>query len=69
MYDYSDVFDECENGGPDGGPIILSRTNVIKILKQHGHKTPEQWMKFFREEKLTLTNRYPATMVYSWLNY
>ncbi|AXC88500.1 hypothetical protein PZE02_003439 [Salmonella enterica subsp. enterica serovar Vitkin] len=69
MYEYSDVFDECENGGPDGGPVIFTRNQVIRILKQHGHKTPKQWMEFFREEKLTLVSAYPAAAVYRWLNY
>ncbi|EIY8279350.1 hypothetical protein MNZ66_004485 [Salmonella enterica] len=69
MYEYIDVFDECENGGPDGGPVIFTRKQVIRILKQHGHKSPQQWMVFFREEKLTLVNAYPATAVYRWLNY
>lgn len=69
MYEYSDVYDECENGGPDGGPVILSRKQVIRILKQHGHRTPRQWMRFFREAGLTLVNVYPATAVFQWLNY
>lgn len=69
MYEYSDVYDECENGGPDGGPIILPRNQVIGILKQHGHLTPQQWMHFFREAGLTLVNAYPATAVFQWLNY
>lgn len=69
MYEYSDVYDECENGGPDGGPVILTRKEIIRILKQHGHRTPQQWMQFFREAGLTLVNAYPATAVFQWLNY
>lgn len=69
MYDYVDVFDECENGGPDGGPVMLSRKQVVRILVQHGHVAPQDWLTFFMESKLLLANNYPASAVFSWLNY
>lgn len=69
MYEYSDVYDECENGGPDGRAVILSRKQVVSLLKQHGHLTPQEWMPFFREAGLTLVNTYPAAAVFRWLNY
>lgn len=46
MYEYSDVYDECENGVPDEGPVILSRKRFIGITKQHGHLTSQLWLNY-----------------------
>lgn len=34
MYEYVDFYDEAETGGPDGGPIMLSLKQVIRMLRK-----------------------------------
>lgn len=41
MYEYTDYYDEADNGGEDGAELKLSRRDVIKHLKDHGHLCPE----------------------------
>lgn len=69
MYDYTDFYDEAQNGGEDGGPILLSRKEVIRLLKQHGHKTPCEIFTFFKESDSLCINQYTATSLLRWLNY
>lgn len=69
MYEYTDVYDEAEHGGEDGGPIMLTRREIIKWLKKHGHMTPSDWLIFFKESNNLCTNQYSATSLLIWLNY
>ncbi|CSX09708.1 hypothetical protein FP371_24585 [Citrobacter freundii] len=69
MYDYTDAYDEADNGGVDGGSLMLSRKQVVRLLKQHGHKTPVDIFKFFKESGSLCVNNYSARSVLEWLNY
>lgn len=69
MYEYTDFYDEAERGGVDGRELLLSRKEVVEILKSHGHSLPAEWLVYFSESGLLCQCRYPAVSLLRWLNY
>ncbi|ELY4007635.1 hypothetical protein SMZ65_004337 [Cronobacter dublinensis] len=69
MYEYTDYYDEADNGGEDGAELKLSRMDVIKHLKEHGHLSPESWFSFFNDTNSICSNVYSARSLLEWLNY
>lgn len=69
MYEYVDFYDEAETGCPDGGPIMLSLKQVIRMLKRHGFTKPGEWLTYFKESNLLHADKYPATSLLKWLGY
>lgn len=69
MYEYTDAYDEAENGGQDGGPIILTRTQVVEMFKRHSLASPAEWFEYFSLPKNLTANTYTASSVLEWLNY